>query len=143
MHRAIPILSTLVSLLVAGVTLAQLPRTPAPAGAQVYFISPKDGEEITGPVTVRMGLKGMGVAPAGVELKDTGHHHLLINVVTLPPMGENLPNDDQHRHFGNGQTEATITLPPGRHTPQLVLGDHNHIPHQPPVMSPKITITVK
>ncbi len=143
MHRSIPILSTLIALLVAGVTLAQLPRTPAPAGAQVYFITPRDGEEITGPVTVRMGLKGMGVAPAGVEMKDTGHHHLLIDVITLPPMGENLPNDDQHRHFGNGQTEATITLPPGRHTLQLVLGDHNHIPHQPPVMSPKITITVK
>jgi len=143
MRRSVPILSALAALLVTSIALAQLPRTPAPAGAQVYFISPKDGEEIAGPITVRMGLKGMCVAPAGVEMKDTGHHHLLINVVTLPPMGENLPNDDQHRHFGNGQTEATITLPPGRHTLQLVLGDQNHIPHEPPVISPKITITVK
>jgi len=116
MRRSVPILSALAALLVTSIALAQLPRTPAPAGAQVYFISPKDGEEIAGPITVRMGLKGMGVAPAGVEMKDTGHHHLLINVVTLPP---------------------------GRHTLQLVLGDQNHIPHEPPVISPKITITVK
>ena len=143
MRRVIPILFTAAALLVAGVTLAQLPRTPAPAGAQVYFITPKDGEEITGPVTVRFGLKGMGVAPAGVEMKDTGHHHLLVDVATLPPMGENLPNDANHRHFGGGQTETTITLPAGKHTLQLLLGDQNHIPHQPPVMSPKITITVK
>jgi len=127
---------------VAGMAPAQLPRTAAPSGADVYFISPRDGEEISGPITVRFGLKGMGVAPAGVEMKNTGHHHLLVDA-PLPPMNENIPNDDHYRHFGAGQTEVTFTLPPGRHTLQLLLGDHNHIPHDPPIMSRQITITVK
>ncbi|HJQ57093.1 MAG TPA: DUF4399 domain-containing protein [Vineibacter sp.] len=135
-------LSTVAILAAAGVALAQLPRVASPSGAEVYFISPKDGEEISGPITVRFGLKGMGVAPAGVEMKNTGHHHLLVDA-QLPPMGENIPNDDNYRHFGNGQTEVTITLPPGRHTLQLLFADHNHIPHDPPVMSRPITITVK
>lgn len=117
-------------------------RQAAPATAKVYFIEPKDGAEVTGPVVVKFGLSGMGVAPAGVEKKDTGHHHLLINQKLADGMAA-IPADDKHRHFGLGQTEATVTLPPGKHTLQLVLGDHQHIPHNPLVASELITITVK
>ncbi|GAB4350418.1 MAG: DUF4399 domain-containing protein [Immundisolibacter sp.] len=117
-------------------------RTPAPADAELYFITPTDGTTVTSPVTVRFGLKGMGVAPAGVQKDATGHHHLLIDT-DLPPLDRPVPNDEHHRHFGAGQTEAVIDLPPGKHTLQLLLGDFAHIPHQPPVMSPKITITVE
>ncbi len=117
-------------------------RSPAPANAKVYFIEPKDGAEFSGPVTVKMGLVGMGVAPAGVEKKDTGHHHILVNQKLADPMGP-LPADDKHRHFGAGQTETALTLAPGKHTLQLILGDHNHIPHNPLVASDVITITVK
>jgi len=130
--------------LVAGSALAG--ETPAPAGAEVYFISPQDGETVSSPVTVRFGLKGMGVAPAGVEDKaNTGHHHLLIDTDALsgPALDEPIPADDHHKHFGGGQTETTIELAPGTHTLQLVLGDWSHIPHNPPVMSQIITITVK
>ncbi|GAB4393568.1 MAG: DUF4399 domain-containing protein [Kiloniellaceae bacterium] len=120
-------------------------ETPAPAGAEVYFISPQNGETVSSPVTVRFGLKGMGVAPAGTEKENTGHHHLLIDVPV--PSGalldEPLPADDNHRHFGGGQTEAAIELAPGEHTLQLLLGDWSHIPHDPPVMSERITITVE
>jgi len=97
---------------------------------------------VTNPVTVRFGLSGMGVAPAGVEKAKTGHHHLLIDAA-IPDVNAPIPKDDNYRHFGGGQTEATIRLSPGQHTLQLLLGDHNHIPHNPPVMSRKITITVK
>jgi len=122
---------------------AALARTPAPPGAQVYIVSPKDGEVVQSPVTVRFGLKGMGIAPAGVDRAKTGHHHLLIDVVKLPPMDGPLPADAQRRHFGGGQTEARIELTPGKHTLQLLLGDMNHIPHDPPVLSERITIMVK
>jgi Domain of unknown function (DUF4399) len=107
----------------------------------VYFLSPENGATVTSPFTVRFGLRGMGVAPAGVTNPNTGHHHLIIDADTPP---ENLPiaNDEQHRHFGTGQTEVELTLPAGQHTLQLVLGDALHIPHQPPVVSEKITITV-
>lgn len=128
--------------LAISMTVSALAQTPAPEGAKVYFISPKNGEEITGPVTVKFGLSGMGVAPAGVEKQHTGHHHLIINT-TVKDMTQPLPADDNHKHFGGGQTEAKITLPPGQHTLQLLLGDHNHVPHSPPVMSDVITITVK
>jgi Domain of unknown function (DUF4399) len=121
---------------------APLPRTPAPAGATVYFLSPADGAQVTSPVTVRFGLRGMGVAPAGVKAPNTGHHHLLVDVDTPPPEGMPLPADEHVRHFGLGQTETELTLTPGQHTLQLVLGDDLHIPHQPPVRSEKITITV-
>ena len=117
-------------------------RNPAPAGADLYFISPKDGQTVSGPVTVRFGLKGMGVAPAGTQKDATGHHHLLIDA-DLPPLDQPVPTDDHHKHFGAGQTETVITLPPGKHTLQLLLGDFAHIPHDPPVMSPKISITVE
>jgi len=117
--------------------------TPAPEGASVYIISPQNGETVTSPVTVRFGLSNMGVAPAGVNSPNTGHHHLLIDVAELPPMNMPLPKDDHHRHFGGGQTEVTVDLAPGAHTLQLILGDANHIPHEPPVMSEKITVEVK
>jgi hypothetical protein len=126
----------------ATAVLAQDFRQPAPAGAKVYFIEPKDGAEITGAVTIKMGLTGMGIAPAGVEKKDTGHHHILVNQKLADAMGP-IPADDKHRHFGAGQTETVLTLPPGKHTLQLVLGDHNHIPHNQMVSSETITITVK
>ena len=118
-------------------------RTPAPANAMVYFLSPANGATVSSPVTIRFGLRGMGVAPAGVTNPNTGHHHLLVDVDTLPPDNLPIPNDANHRHFGLGQTETELTLPPGQHTLQLVLGDALHIPHQPPVVSEKITITVQ
>jgi hypothetical protein len=117
-------------------------RVPRPADAELYFISPRDGETVKGPVTVRFGLSGMGVAPAGIALPDTGHHHLLINTPLPADLGVPLPATDAIRHFGKGQTEAVIELPPGRHTLQLVLGDHLHVPHRPPLVSKRITITV-
>ena len=125
---------------IADVALAP---TPAPAGAAVYFIAPAGGASIKGEVTVRFGLRGMGVAPAGIAVANTGHHHLLIDVKTPPEAGAAIVNDDQHRHFGGGQTEVTLKLAPGKHTLQLVLGDHLHRPHQPPVMSDQITVTVE
>lgn len=120
-----------------------LPTHKAPADAKVYIISPVDGATVGREVTVRFGLSGMGVAPAGVEKKETGHHHLLIDVATLPPAGEPIPNDGHHKHFGGGQTETVLHLSPGTHTLQLELGDANHVPFDPPVASKKITIHVK
>jgi hypothetical protein len=117
--------------------------TPSPAGAEVYFISPKDGAKVKNPVHIQFGLKGMGVAPAGVKFEDTGHHHLLIDTDVPADTTQPLPTSDAVRHFGKGQTETTIELPPGKHTLQLVLGDQNHTPHNPPVVSKKITITVQ
>ena len=119
-----------------------LERTPAPAGAEAYIISPKDGAVVSNPVTVRFGSRGIGVAPAGVAREATGHHHLLIDT-GLPPLDQPIPSDAHHRHFGGGQTEVTLELSPGEHRLQLLLGDHNHVPHQPPVYSEPVTITVK
>lgn len=119
-----------------------LPRTPAPEDARVYFISPRDGETVTSPVTVRFGLSGMGVAPAGIALAGTGHHHLLIDT-DPPPPNLPIPADARHVHFGKGQTEAAVELAPGRHSLQLLLGDHLHIPHDPPVLSERIEIVVE
>jgi hypothetical protein len=132
---------TIALLLAASAALAQ-DRTRSPPGAAVYFIAPADGARVKGPFVVRFGLKGMGVAPAGVEAEDTGHHHLLVDTGP-PPLDEAIPTDDNHRHFGKGQTETTLTLPPGRHTLQLLLADQNHIPHDPPVLSQPITVTVE
>ncbi|MES9841673.1 MAG: DUF4399 domain-containing protein [Candidatus Thiodiazotropha endolucinida] len=117
--------------------------TPAPDGVKLYIISPANGEQVNSPVTVRFGLKGMGVAPAGIEREKTGHHHLLIDVEAMPAMDKPLPSDENHRHFGGGQTEVTLDLAKGSHTLQLVLGDKDHIPFDPPILSEKITITVK
>lgn len=119
------------------------PRTAAPAGVELYFISPKDGETVDGEFTVRFGLKGMGVAPAGVIKDNTGHHHLLVDVDELPPQNLPLPNDEHHRHYGGGQTEATIKLAPGTHTLQLDLADAAHMQFDPPIVSKKITVHVK
>ncbi len=121
---------------------ADLPRSPAPEDVELYFISPKDGETVTGPVTVRFGLRGMGIAPAGVAMENTGHHHLLIDAAP-PAFNMPIPADASHVHFGKGQTEAQVTLVPGRHTLQLLLADHLHIPHDPPILSKSITVTVK
>jgi hypothetical protein len=110
--------------------------------ARVYIISPQDGESVHSPVTVRFGLSGMGVAPAGIEREKTGHHHLLIDVAELPALDQPLPNDERHRHFGGGQTEAAIELPPGKHTLRLIFADHNHVPHDPALISEEVSITV-
>jgi len=114
----------------------------SPPAARVYFISPQNGDTVSSPVTVRFGLQGMGVAPAGIEMVNTGHHHLIVDA-PLPDLSVTIPTDDHHLHFGGGQTQAEITLSPGTHTLQLVLGDYLHIPHNPPVISEQITITVK
>ena len=181
------------ALILAGPALAA-DRAPAPMGAAVYFITPADGETVTSPVTVRFGLEGMGVAPAGIDKPNTGHHHLLIDAPDLPPLDEPIPADgetladpitvrfglkgmgvapagidkantghhpllidtpdlppldepipadDHHKHFGGGQTETTIDLPPGTHTLQLLLADQNHTAFDPPIISKRITITVQ
>ena len=122
------------------VQASDAPPSPAPANATAYIISPSDGEVVGTTVTVKFGLQGMGVAPAGVDRPNTGHHHLLINGEKLPPL--DAPMGAEVMHFGGGQTEKTITLSPGQHTLQLILGNHLHIPHTPPVISEKITITV-
>lgn len=109
----------------------------------VYIITPHDGQVVSSPVTVRFGLKGMGIAPAGVEKANTGHHHLLIDMAELPDSTLPIPADENSVHFGGGQTETTIELTPGEHTLQLLLGNYLHIPHESPVVSKKITITVK
>ena len=124
-------------------SIVAMARTPSPMGAVEYIISPAPGAEVTSPVTIRFGLKGMGVAPAGVDKPNTGHHHLLIDVTEIPVLNKPIPKDEHHKHFGGGQTETTLELPPGEHTLQLILGDKNHVPLDPPVMSDKITITVK
>jgi len=119
-------------------------NTPSPKDAKVYFIGLEDGATVKSPVTIHFGLKGMGVAPAGVEMENTGHHHLLVNSeLTGEELNEPIPADDNHVHFGGGQTETTIELEPGEHTLQLVLGDWSHFPHDPPVMSERISITVE
>lgn len=120
-----------------------LPTTPAVAGAEVYIISPANGATVKPDVTVRFGLKGMGVAPAGVAKEHTGHHHLLVDVTELPAAGQPILADANHVHFGGGQTETTLKLKPGVHTLQLELADMNHVPFVPALVSKKITIHVK
>lgn len=138
------------ALLAATGSFAVAQETPSPEGARVYIANLEDGATVGSPVTVMFGLEGMGVAPAGGDFDNTGHHHLLIN---RAPMGEGpdgaeeltyaIPADDNHRHFGGGQTQLTLDLPAGSHTLQLVLGDQFHIPHDPPVVSEVITINVE
>ena len=128
------------ALLATNMTLA---ATPSPAGANLYIMAPANGEVVGQSVTVKFGLSGMGVAPAGVDMPNTGHHHLLIDAKKLPAFDKPLPADTNHVHFGGGQTQATISLSPGKHTLQLLLADKNHVPHQPPILSEKITIVVK
>ncbi|RZI42827.1 DUF4399 domain-containing protein [Herbaspirillum sp. HC18] len=119
-------------------------RVPAPKNAEVYIIWPSNGTVINGgKLWLRMGLRNMGVAPKGVQREGTGHHHVLIDTDLPADMDKEIPSDRNHLHFGAGETEARIELPPGTHTLQLLLGDHNHVPHDPPVYSKKITITVR
>ncbi|MEM9434716.1 MAG: DUF4399 domain-containing protein [Pseudomonadota bacterium] len=123
--------------------------TPSADGAKVYFVNLEDGATVDGPVFIQFGASGMGVAPAGTEAENTGHHHLLVNRV---PFGEGAEDadmtetgiiaDDNHMHFGKGQTETTVELGSGTHTLQMVFGDLYHVPHNPPVISEQITITV-
>lgn len=132
----------LTSLIMTTSSMAQLERSPSAEGTELYIVSPQNGDTISGPVTVVFGLKGMGVAPAGAEIENTGHHHLLIDTA-IPELGLPVPADDQHKHFGKGQTETTIELAPGKHTLQLLLGNHLHVPHEPVVASEVIEITVE
>ena len=132
------------ALLIAPVAaIAESMKSEAPANAGVYFVQPTDGATVDETFKDVFGLRNMGVAPAGVEKAGTGHHHLLIDLDTLPDMGMPLPASDQLVHFGKGQTETELELEPGTHTLQLLLGDYRHVPHEPPVMSEKITITVE
>ena len=126
-----------------GINAAQAGETPAPEGAAAYIITPADGAKVTSPVKVVFGLKGMGVAPAGVEKEHTGHHHLLIDTPMPTRSASTSSAMAAHLHFGKGETEAMVELAPGAHTLQLLLGDHNHIPHKQPVASKRITITVE
>jgi hypothetical protein len=131
------------ALLLAG-AFAQAGETPAPADAKVYFINIKDGDTVTSPVLIRFGLSGMGIAPAGTQAPNTGHHHLIIDdTIEGAALDEAIPMDEHHLHFGKGQTEASVPLPKGKHTLQLILGDWTHIPHKPPVMSERITVDVE
>ena len=139
-----PTFRNLLVAIAIGIPTSAFAETPAPPNASVYIISPKDGDTVTSPFKVQFGLSGMGVAPAGVEKPNTGHHHLIVDTTLSPQeLKEPIASDAKHIHYGGGQTEAMVTLPPGRHTLQLVLGNWTHIPHEPPVMSPIITITVK
>lgn len=142
----------IVSLVLIG--LFSLVTNPAPAvadgyisksstGAKAYLISPQDGETVPSTFIAQFGLSGMGIAPAGVDKEGTGHHHLLIDLETLPDLDQSLAATEHIKHFGGGQTETTLTLPPGKHTLQLLLANYVHIPHDPPVMSEPISITVE
>ncbi len=127
----------------AGLAVATVSAIADPGvSRKVYFIEPANGAVVKSPVKVVFGLSGMGVAPAGVKHDNTGHHHLLVDT-GLPNMKTSILKDDKHLHFGGGQTEAQIALAPGKHTLQLLLGDFAHIPHDPPVMSERITIEVR
>jgi len=138
-------LSLALAIMLSTATFAAAGDTPAPDGAKAYFINLKDGDTVTSPVLIRFGLSGMGIAPSGTEAPNTGHHHLFIDAEPLEgdALNEAIPVDEHHVHFGKGQTEASVTLTPGKHTLQLVLGDWTHIVHKTPVMSDRITVTVE
>ncbi len=140
--RIVRSVAAVLTVIVLAGSYAVAQQATMPPDAKVYIIWPPDGQVIRGGgFWVRMGLSGAGIAPAGVQKANTGHHHLLVDV-ELPPLDQPIPNDHNHLHFGLGQTEARIELPPGKHTLQLLLGDENHIPHQPPLYSKRITVTV-
>ena len=122
--------------------IAESAASPSAPGAKVFIVEPKDGSTVTSPVTVKFGIEGMDIAPAGSDKQNAGHHHLIIDA---PPgdLTAAIPTDDSHKHFGKGQTDAIVDLKPGQHTLQLILGDKNHIPHSPPLVSGVVTITVK
>jgi hypothetical protein len=129
--------------LVMGVSVLASAATPAPAGAEVSIVSPKDGGTVPQTVVVKFAVENIALAPAGDTTKNTGHHHLLIDVDELPAAGVPIPSDANHVHFGKAQTQAEVTLTPGKHTLQLELGDSNHMPFDPPIVSEKITVNVK
>ena len=110
---------------------------------KLYFIEPKDGATVNGPIKIVFGLSGMGVAPAGIDFPNTGHHHLLVDLENLPDLSKPIPANKNHIHFGKGQTEAILELPKGKRTLQLLMGNYLHIPHKEPVISDKITIFIK
>ena len=136
------ILVSMILCLSSVISASAFAATPSAKGTEIYIISPADGDTVSSPVTVQFGLKGMGVAPAGVDKPNTGHHHLIIDA-DAPDMSKPIPKNDHYRHFGGGQTEASLDLKPGKHTLQLLLGDKEHMSFNPPVLSKKITITVK
>lgn len=128
----------------AGIAAAYAGETPSAPDAKVTFVNIKDGDTVTSPVLIKFGLSGMTIAPAGDQTPNSGHHHLIIDAALEgSALNEPIPADAQHIHFGKGQTEATVTLPQGKHTLQLVLGDWTHVPHNHPVVSDRITITVQ
>lgn len=118
-------------------------RSAAPEDARIFFVNLEDGDTVSNPFTVEFGLEGMEVVPAGTDQEYSGHHHLIIDQDELPPLDMPIPADSVHVHYGQGQTSTELTLAPGQHTLQIVLGNHLHIPHDPPVVSEKITITVE
>jgi len=141
--RRILVVSTVGALIYGTVVLnAELTRSVASPGAQTSILSPANGATVSTTFTVQFGLKGMGIAPAGSNIAGTGHHHLLVDNKTTPDFSMPLPANKNVIHFGKGQTETELTLAPGEHTLQLLLGDYLHIPHEAPVLSEKITITV-
>lgn len=119
-----------------------MPRTASPEGARVFFISPADGDAVSSPIAIEFGIEGMSVVAAGVNEDRSGHHHLLVDT-GVPDVGLPIPADANHIHFGDASTATELTLAPGEHTLRLLLGDHLHIPHNPPVVSDPITITVE
>jgi len=119
-----------------------MPRTASPEGARVFFISPADGDTVSNPIAIEFGIEGMSVVAAGVNEGHSGHHHLLVDT-DVPDTGMPIPADANHIHFGDGSTATELTLAPGEHTLRLLLGDHLHIPHDPPVVSDPITIMVE
>jgi hypothetical protein len=119
-------------------------QTAAPPNAAVYIINLKDGDTVTSPFKVQFGLTGMGIAPAGVERPNTGHHHLLVDTTLSPEeLKQPIVMDAKHMHFGGGQTEAMVTLPAGQHRLQLGFADWSHVPFNPPILSPIVTVTVR
>lgn len=121
---------------------AALKSAPAPAGAKVFFVDLKDGAEVTSPVMIKFGAEGIEIAPAGENKPNSGHHHLIVDA-ELPPADAPVPANEHYIHFGKGQTEASIELTPGKHTLQLSFANYAHVPFNPPLVSEKITVTVK
>ena len=143
-------MNTIMKMLVALLTVtglfslqAEQARSVANEGARVYIISPADGDIVDSDLIVRFGLSGMGVAPAGTNMPGTGHHHLLLDLAEAPDMSKPLPASEKVIHFGKGQTQVKLSLTPGSHTLQLLLGDYVHTPHDNPLFSKKITVTVR
>lgn len=140
--KVVPFIITLCMFILTGCSDNSPTRTPSPRGAKVFIIEPKDNSDVTSPIKVKFGIEGMELSPAGVEKENSGHHHLLIDT-QLEDKSSSIPANENILHFGKGQTETQIELKPGKHSLQLILGDHNHIPHEPIVQSNMITINVK